>query len=92
MALRGCFFAFGTIFLIMTTHFSPVHCRHLQPTVIATTVADTECKQTGGEVLEFIVSSTTNTSNVNSGDNRRSKMRSLGYKLASGPSKRGPGH
>ncbi|KAK9073409.1 hypothetical protein SSX86_007733 [Deinandra increscens subsp. villosa] len=94
MTMRGCFFAFGVIFLLMTTHSSQVHCRILEAKVITTTttIAATECKQSGGEMLEFMISSTRNTSDVNSSDNRRLKMRSLGYKLASGPSKRGPGH
>ncbi|KAJ0925593.1 hypothetical protein HanRHA438_Chr04g0161421 [Helianthus annuus] len=85
MALRECSFAFGIIFMLMTTHFSVVHCRNLQLRTTTTTIEATEFKQTGGEMAELIVSSTNNV-------NRRLKMGSLGYKLASGPSKKGPGH
>ncbi|KAJ0603991.1 hypothetical protein HanHA300_Chr02g0044541 [Helianthus annuus] len=89
MALRVCFVAVVIICLLMTSHFSPVHCRHLQPTAITTTT--TECKQTG-EMPDFTVCATRYTSYVNNSDNRRLKMPSLEYILASGPSKKGPGH
>ncbi|KAK1436609.1 hypothetical protein QVD17_02391 [Tagetes erecta] len=82
MAMRNCYFAFGIIFLLITAHFSAVHCRNLRPRAAATV---SELKETGGEMVEFIVSSSNNT-------DRRMKMRSIAYKLASGPSKRGPGH
>lgn len=86
MALRNYSFAFGIIFLLMSTHFSAVHSRYLHPKAAKTvTLTATEFKESGGEMVEFIVTSTNNT-------DRRMKMRSIAYKLASGPSKRGPGH
>nr|GEW91837.1 hypothetical protein [Tanacetum cinerariifolium] len=77
-----------------TTHFNAVYCRST-PTTDNTgisTIADTECNQSGGEIAEFGVSSTNNASDVDYRTTRRLKMRSIAYKLASGPSKRGPGH
>lgn len=90
MAKREYCFVFGIIVLLMTTNFSTVHCRHLQPKV--DTIATTECNQIGDDMAEFNVSSTNHTSDVNNSSNKMLKMKSLAYKLASGPSKRGPGH
>ncbi|KVH98290.1 hypothetical protein Ccrd_023482 [Cynara cardunculus var. scolymus] len=90
--LRDCCFAFGIIILLIGS----VHCRRLQPTpLITTTIATTECKESGGGMAEFGIASANNFSNNLDSSNKRSrrlKMRSLSYKLASGPSKRGPGH
>ncbi|KAD4585691.1 hypothetical protein E3N88_23292 [Mikania micrantha] len=84
MALRDRSFVFVLVFLLLITHASMVHCRHLQPrvtvtTTTTTTIGATSYKNTVGEGLEVIVSSTKN-------DNRKFKMCSLAYKLASGPS------
>ncbi|KAL8261098.1 hypothetical protein R6Q59_025147 [Mikania micrantha] len=94
MVSRHCFFYVVIIYLLMTTHLSPANCRLLHPTdtTATATVAVIECTQTGGQMHEFITSATSNTSKASSTDDQRSKLRSLAYKLASGPSKRGPGH
>ncbi|KAI3513059.1 hypothetical protein L1887_20384 [Cichorium endivia] len=92
MAMRDCRFAFVIIFLLMITQLSAVHGRRLEPTLLSTaTIAATECEQSGGGMADFTASSTNDTSDVTS-SSRRLKMRSLEYILASGPSKRGPGH
>ncbi|GJZ84231.1 hypothetical protein Tco_0649570 [Tanacetum coccineum] len=94
MAMKNLGFTFVIIVLLATTHFSAVYCRSTPTTDnnSISTIADTECNQSGGEIAEFGVSSTNNGSNVDYSENRRLKMRSIAYKLASGPSKRGPGH
>ncbi|PWA53421.1 hypothetical protein CTI12_AA202890 [Artemisia annua] len=94
MAMKNLCFAFVIIGLLATTHFSAVQCRST-PTTDNTgisTIADTECNQSGREIAEFSVLSTNNASDVDHRESRRLKMRSIAYKLASGPSKRGPGH
>ncbi|KAL7617207.1 hypothetical protein Lser_V15G00877 [Lactuca serriola] len=89
MAMRDNCLAFVIIFLLMITQLSVVHARSLErtPLTTTTTIAATECEQSGGGMAEFGVSSTNDTSS-----SRRLKMRTLEYILASGPSKRGPGH
>ncbi|KAL4559585.1 hypothetical protein LXL04_031728 [Taraxacum kok-saghyz] len=95
MALRYSCLAFGMI-LLMITQLSVVNGRSLERTLLTTTtttttIAATECEQSGGGMEEFGVASINDTSNETS-SSRKLKMRTLEYVLASGPSKRGPGH
>ncbi|GJY18883.1 hypothetical protein Tco_0390374 [Tanacetum coccineum] len=94
MAMKNLGFAFVITVLLATTHFNAVYCRST-PTTDNTgisTIADTECNHSSGDIAEFSVSSTNKASDVDYRATRRLKMRSIAYKLASGPSKRGPGH
>ncbi|CAL5383796.1 unnamed protein product [Camellia sinensis] len=71
--------------LLMGTHFSVVNCRALQAAMDALIAEQVDRPESTG-VASFAFSSN------NSSGSGFSIIRSLGFKLASGPSKRGPGH
>ncbi|KAL9385995.1 hypothetical protein Peur_023005 [Populus x canadensis] len=86
-SMKSLWFALGLMLLVVSTEMRVVHCRALRST--SSTITTTGYQQVDGAqeskgVASFVVSSN------NSGG--RPSLRSLMFKLASGPSKRGPGH
>ncbi|KAJ6344761.1 hypothetical protein OIU76_006311 [Salix suchowensis] len=86
-SLRSLWFVLGLMLLVVSTEMRAVHCRALRSATSTTTA--TEYQQVDGAqeskgVASFVVSSNNSSS--------RSSLRSFMFKLASGPSKRGPGH
>ncbi|KAM1118888.1 hypothetical protein ACFX2I_043151 [Malus domestica] len=86
----------GLMVLIVSSQFAQVDCRTLKSTASnnATTTSG-GCKggdgaeEAAGGMANFAVSSNYNSS---SRTDRRPSMKSLALRLASGPSKKGPGH
>ncbi|KAJ6730120.1 hypothetical protein OIU85_020962 [Salix viminalis] len=83
-SVKSLWFVLGLIMLVVSTEMGAVHCRPLR-SANSTNIA-AGCQQSDGSmgVASFVVSSNNSSS--------RSSVRSLMFKLASGPSKRGPGH
>ncbi|EXB89250.1 hypothetical protein L484_006804 [Morus notabilis] len=89
-------FALGLILImIVSSQFSQADCRALRSTT-NTVGANGDCEQAGGSghdqmvgMSSFAVSS--NNSDI-SNSTSRPLARSLAFRLASGPSKKGPGH
>ncbi|KAL9396542.1 hypothetical protein Peur_010795 [Populus x canadensis] len=84
---KSLWFVLGLIILVVSTEMSAVHCRPLRST--NSTVIAAGCQQVDGTrgsmgMASFVVSS--------NNSNSRPSVRSLMFKMASGPSKRGPGH
>ncbi|KAB2619445.1 hypothetical protein D8674_015314 [Pyrus ussuriensis x Pyrus communis] len=88
----------GLMVLIVSSQFAQVDCRTLKSRTAKDNAATTTrggCKggdgaeKAGGGMATFAVSSNYNSS---SSTDRRPSMRSLAFRLASGPSKKGPGH
>ncbi|XAR48388.1 hypothetical protein NMG60_11031206 [Bertholletia excelsa] len=76
------------VLLVLSEQFAPAHCRALRAPMegsIAEQVDGAGAEPTG--MASFAVSS-----NNSSSASRDSVIRSLAFKLASGPSRRGPGH
>ncbi|KAJ6399983.1 hypothetical protein OIU84_015608 [Salix udensis] len=87
-SLRSLWFVLGLLLLVVSTEMRAVHCRALR-SATSTTTAAIEYQQVDGAqeskgMASFVVSSNNSSS--------RSSLRSFMFKLASGPSKRGPGH
>ncbi|ONI33505.1 hypothetical protein PRUPE_1G429100 [Prunus persica] len=78
------------VLLIVSTEFGQVDCRALR-SATSDSGSDGGCKGIDGAeevgMATFAVSS-----NYNSSTARRPSVRSLAFSLASGPSKKGPGH
>ncbi|KAI3689033.1 hypothetical protein L2E82_46981 [Cichorium intybus] len=90
-SLKSLCFVIGIIIFLFTTEINVVDCRALRSTQLITVAVPVtglekvyEAEDTGK--TEYMVSSF----NLMSGSSVK-KMRNLAYKLASGPSKRGPG-
>ncbi|KAF9687531.1 hypothetical protein SADUNF_Sadunf02G0103200 [Salix dunnii] len=86
-SVKSLWFVLGLIMLVVSTEMGAVHCRPLRST--NSTIIAPGCQQVDGTresmgVASFVVSSSISGS--------RLSARSLIFKLASGPSKRGPGH
>ncbi|XP_059636955.1 uncharacterized protein LOC132279050 [Cornus florida] len=78
----------GIVLLVMSTQFSAVNCRALRSTVDTAVMAGCGDEATGASMgtTPFAVASN------NSSSGAFEVVRKLAFKLASGPSKRGPGH
>ncbi|KAJ6391208.1 hypothetical protein OIU77_025236 [Salix suchowensis] len=83
-SVKSLWFVLGLIMLVVSTEMGAVHCRPLRST--NSTIIAAGCQQVDGSMgmASFVASSNSSSS--------RSSVRSLMFKLASGPSKRGPGH
>ncbi|KAM0968341.1 hypothetical protein ACFX13_017015 [Malus domestica] len=87
----------GLMVLIVLSQFAQVDCRTLKSRTASDNATTTRggCKggdgaeKAGGGMATFAVSSNYSSS---SSTDRRPSMRSLAFRLASGPSKKGPGH
>ncbi|KAJ4822447.1 hypothetical protein Tsubulata_034426 [Turnera subulata] len=92
ISMKGLWCVVGLMILVVSSEISVAHCRALRSTASADhNIAAAGCEpvvgaESAGEASPFAVSS-----NNSSGDPRPS-VRNLMFKLASGPSKRGPGH
>ncbi|KAF3446596.1 hypothetical protein FNV43_RR11776 [Rhamnella rubrinervis] len=92
-SMKSLLFALGLIILIIaTTEFGQADCRALRSMSTTNNSGNAGCIQLqvdgGGEVVgmaSFAVSSNNSTTT-------RPLARSLAFRLASGPSKKGPGH
>ncbi|KAF9668516.1 hypothetical protein SADUNF_Sadunf14G0011700 [Salix dunnii] len=86
-SLRSLWFVVGLTLLVVSTEMRAVHCRALRSTT--STITTTGYQQVDGAqgskgMASFVVSS--------NNSSRRPSLRSFMFQLASGPSKRGPGH
>ncbi|KAJ6872091.1 hypothetical protein NC651_031254 [Populus alba x Populus x berolinensis] len=86
-SMKSLWFALGLMLLVVSTEMRVVHCRALRST--SSSITTTGYQQVDGAqeskgVASFVVSSKNSSG--------RPSLRSLMFKLASGPSKRGPGH
>ena len=89
-SVKSLRFALGVILvLVVSNQSSFVHCRALRSTVDAT-AAVAAASVRGDESVGVGIANSFAVSSTNS--SKRSSVRSLTYKLASGPSKRGTGH
>lgn len=83
-------FMMGVLALLVSTELAiAVHGRTLRSTTMEESVVVGGCEEQGGRVG---VSSFGVLSAENNSSNSRKSFRSLGFRLASGPSRRGPGH
>ncbi|KAH1109728.1 hypothetical protein AAZX31_04G042000 [Glycine max] len=86
---KSLWIALVTIMLVLSSQLCLVHSRVLRSKVVLTEVADdcVELKESGSSLWrdQFFVVSSENSST-------RVSKRSLAFRLASGPSKKGPGH
>ncbi|CAK7347481.1 unnamed protein product [Dovyalis caffra] len=86
-SVKSLWFVLGLIILVLSPEIRVVHCRALRSSTSTITTTGSEqvdaTKESMG-MASFVVSSNNSSS--------RSSVRSLMFKLASGPSKRGPGH
>ncbi|KAH7523687.1 uncharacterized protein LOC132803728 [Ziziphus jujuba] len=86
-SMKALWIVLGLMLLIVTAQFGQADCRALRSTTMNS--GNAGCQQVGdGEVVgmaSFAVSS-------NNSSSDRPLARSLAFRLASGPSKRGPGH
>ncbi|KAL7596481.1 hypothetical protein Lser_V15G31147 [Lactuca serriola] len=89
ISLNSLCFVIGIIIFSMTTQLSGVDCRALSSTQLITAARIERVNEAEDTTSESRFSSFS----ITRGSSLRSRMiRNLGYKLASGPSKRGPGH
>lgn len=88
---RHCFVSSGLLLLVvllLSTQISVVHCRALRsPTSGSTQQREVVAHKSAGGAASLPVSS-----NNSSGGDTGTSVRSLVFTLASGPSKKGPGH
>lgn len=94
MKKNSCvWFVLGLAILIVSTEFVQVDCRALR-----SDSTGEGCKEQGdgAEAMagmgSFAVSSSFNSSSNDNSTDHRPSLRSLMFRLASGPSKKGPGH
>lgn len=82
---------FGIMILLSVSQLRVIECRALRSTIAE---GCDQAGEGGGSMgmSQFGVASSENNSSTTSGSNGESSIRSLMFKLASGPSKRGPGH
>ncbi|XP_034677217.1 uncharacterized protein LOC117907698 [Vitis riparia] len=85
-SVKSLWFVLAVLVLVVSTQSSFVHCRALRSTVDVAAAAAAAIQ--GDESVGVANSSAVSSNN----SSKRSSVRSLTYKLASGPSKRGPGH
>lgn len=95
MAKKSSCLVLSIMILFMISQLSVVECRALKSTPSTDNMIAAECDQPGEgansmSVTQFGVAVANNDST--NGSNGGSAIRSLMFKLASGPSKRGPGH
>ena len=86
-------FVLGLILIIVTAQFNEADCRALRSTANAEGGSGADaggCEMAG--MASFAVSSNNSSSNSNNSSSSRPLARSLAFRLASGPSKKGPGH
>ncbi|KAL6317885.1 hypothetical protein AAG906_030639 [Vitis piasezkii] len=83
-SVKSLWFVLAVLVLVVSTQSSFVHCRALRSTVDVAAAAAIQGDESVGVANSSAVSS--------NNSSKRSSVRSLTYKLASGPSKRGPGH
>ncbi|KAG6749052.1 hypothetical protein NC652_032273 [Populus alba x Populus x berolinensis] len=87
-SMKSLWFALGLMLLVVSTEMRVVHCRALRSassTITTTGYQQVDgAQESKGAVASFVVSSKNSSG--------RPSLRSLMFKLASGPSKRGPGH
>lgn len=94
MKKNSCvWFVLGLAILIVSTEFVQVDCRALR----TDSTTGEGCKEQGGATAmagmgSFAVSSSFNSSSNDNSTDHRPSLRSLMFRLASGPSKKGPGH
>ncbi|GMN35026.1 hypothetical protein TIFTF001_005056 [Ficus carica] len=92
-SMKTLWFVLGLILMIVSSQFRQADCRALRSTANYTVGTSGDCEQAGGgnQVVgmeSFAVSS----NNSSSSNSTRPLARSLAFRLASGPSKKGPGH
>ncbi|KAF5174902.1 hypothetical protein FRX31_035511 [Thalictrum thalictroides] len=80
--------------VLVSTQLSLVQCRTLRPDGISTGCEqeDHHGNENSVGIASFLVSSNNSSSSSSSTSTRDSTVKSLAFKLASGPSKKGPGH
>ncbi|XWS24161.1 hypothetical protein CRYUN_Cryun28dG0076900 [Craigia yunnanensis] len=83
-------FVLGLFVLLVSTEFDVVHGRALRSTTTDNVVVNPGCEEQGGANNEAVGVSSFAVSANNSSN--RNSFRSLAFRLASGPSKKGPGH
>ncbi|KAF4360623.1 hypothetical protein CsatB_007518 [Cannabis sativa] len=84
----------GLILIIVTAQLNEADCRALRSmenTTTTTAIAGCDQQNEGGEMMAGMASFAVSSNNSSSSSNRPS-ARSLAFRLASGPSKKGPGH
>ncbi|PIA27044.1 hypothetical protein AQUCO_08300018v1 [Aquilegia coerulea] len=89
-SLNSFCFILMIVMLLVSTELSLVQCRTLRPAGISTGCEqeDHQGNENSAGIASFLVSS----NNSSSSTSRDSTVRSLAFNLASGPSKKGPGH
>ena len=97
MKKNSCvWFVMGLLVLIVSTEFVQVDGRALRSDDSTTGVGCKEQAAGGAEEMagmgSFAVSSSFNSSSNDNSTTHRPSVRSLMFRLASGPSKKGPGH
>ena len=85
-SLRRVLFVLVLFILVLSTQISVAHCRALRSTAI---IADNCHLNNGAESAAGVASFSVSSNNSSSSG---SSVRSLMFQLASGPSKKGPGH
>ncbi|CAH1454263.1 unnamed protein product [Lactuca virosa] len=88
ISLNSLCFVIGIIIFSMTTQLTGVDCRALCSTQLIPATRIERVDEAEDTTTESRLSSFS----ITRCSSLRSRMRNLGYKLASGPSKRGPGH
>ncbi|EEF52330.1 conserved hypothetical protein [Ricinus communis] len=87
-SMKRIFSVFALFILVLSTQMiSVVHCRALRSTT-TTVIADNCQQENGAESASGVASFSVSSNNASTA----SSVRSLMYQLASGPSKKGPGH
>ncbi|KAF4384007.1 hypothetical protein F8388_018759 [Cannabis sativa] len=85
----------GLILIIVIAQLNEADCRALRSmentTTTTTAIAGCDQQNEGGEMMAGMASFAVSSNNSSSSSNRPS-ARSLAFRLASGPSKKGPGH
>ncbi|PON84713.1 Transmembrane protein [Trema orientale] len=98
-SMKSLCFVLGLILIIVTAQFNEADCRALRSTENTASTGAGGCEQNEGREMavgmaSFAVSSNSSSSNSNTSTSSSSRplARSLSFRLASGPSKKGPGH
>ncbi|KAJ7958212.1 Transmembrane protein [Quillaja saponaria] len=89
MKINGLWLVLGFL-LVLSLQFSLVHCRVLRSGASNEGISD-GCEDVKGETVSLGMASFAVSSN-NFNSITRPSVRSLAFRLASGPSKKGPGH
>ncbi|XVE55822.1 hypothetical protein DITRI_Ditri03aG0188100 [Diplodiscus trichospermus] len=90
-SMKPILFALVLLALLVSTEFAAVHGRALRSTMADNVVLNPGCQEQGGAEGDEAVGVSPIAVSANNSSSRH-LFRSLAFRLASGPSKKGPGH